>query len=136
MKKTYEFHEVLETPMQTVWEVFQNPMPIVSERTKNIDVIDAMHWSETSNGITNTSTALIEEATHSIHIKTENSKYPSETNDITISMQEEGGLCHLDIRYDIGTTALFNIITFEVLGKKIGEHVEHTLLKHLKHALK
>lgn len=136
MKKTYEFHEVLDTPLEQVWEAFQNPMPIVSESTKNIDVVDELHWSETSNGVTNTSTAMIDASTHCITIKTESSKYASETNDISIQLHEEAGKCRLDIRYVIGTTAIFNIITFELLGKKIGAHVEHTLLKHLKKALK
>lgn len=137
MKKKMSFEEVLDSPIEKVWQALQDPSSIVVERNVKVEKEDDLHWIEHCNAsVYNQSSAEVDSASHTLIVHTINSKYKSETNDIVLHLQEDGEQTKLSVEYTVGTTALFNIITMEVLGEKIMHHASHTVVKNIKHKLK
>lgn len=137
MKKKLSFEEVVDSPIEKVWKVLQDPSSIVVERNVKVDKDDDLHWIEHCNAsVYNQSTAELDSVAHTLTVHTINSKYKSETNDIVLHLQEIGEQTKLTVDYTVGTTAIFNIITMEVLGEKIMHHASNTVVKNIKHKLK
>lgn len=137
MKKELTFEEILAYPVERVWEVLQDPADIVVEKNVKVEKKDALHWIEHVNATAfNESEATIHADEHKIIIHTINSKYASETNQIILQVSAQGEDTKLTVDYTVGTTALFNIITMEVLGEKIMHHASNTIVKSIKHKLK
>lgn len=136
MKKNFAFSEELDFDFDTVWQILQNPESIFEERGGNYKVISATEWVEHSNGIDNISHAVIDQVNHQVTVQTDNSKYDSETVHIVITLTKILEGCKLHVEYTVGTTAIFNILAFEVLGKKLIGHATNTIFKNIEKQLK
>ncbi len=137
MKKTFEFDEEIEASLEDIWNILKDPSTVVMEKITQFKKQDNLNWEEVpSNGVYNTYAATLDEATHTLHIVTHNSKWDSESNDIVIKLTDNGnGKTHVHVNYQIGTTAIFNIIAIEVAGEKLAHHASNTIFKHIKKQL-
>lgn len=137
MKKEFSFTQTYDAPFERVWEILCDPSEIVMEHNAHYDKISNTNWIDhTGQNVDNTFNADIDEASHTITIEAINSKYASERNVIVLNAKESDGQTIVSVDYTIGTTAIFNIITMELLGEKIIHHASNVILKHINKKLK
>ncbi|MEG0365762.1 MAG: hypothetical protein RR585_02940 [Coprobacillus sp.] len=137
MKKTFEFEEDFEASVEQVWNTLIKPSQIVMEKITAYTNTDDLNWQEApSNGVYNEYHATLDESTRTVHIVTHNSKWDSESNDIVMKVTSiDDSHCHVHVSYQIGTTAIFNIIAIELAGEKLAHHASHTIFKNIKKRL-
>lgn len=133
---TFKFENVIEAPMSEVWNILQDPASVISEWNAKIEKISNEEWKEIeSNDLYNTMHATFNE--NSVHITSINSKYPSESIDILLSLEKiDDASTKIKVHYNVKTGALFNKISLGLFGDKIAHHVDNVIVKNIKKKLK
>lgn len=133
---TFEFENVIEASMSEVWSILQDPAPVISEWNAKIEKISNEEWKELeSDDIYNTIHATFNE--NSVHITSVNSKYPSESVEILLSLEKiDDTSTKIKVHYHVKTGALFNKISLGLFGDKIAHHVDNVIVKNIKKKLK
>lgn len=133
MKKAMDFKEIIEFPIERVWNAIQDPSKVTVEWNAKVEKISDTEWNEIVNETSsNHCKATYDTSSYSLHIEAVNSKYDSETNDIKIHLNKASeDTTEISIHYEIGTTAIFNIIAMDVLGKKLVHHAGEVVVKNI-----
>lgn len=136
MEKTMKFSEHVDATITKVWDVLQNPAPIVSESHAQIVVQDRLHWSQRENTeIENIFTASLDEENYQVQITSVNSKYESEGTKIILQLERDGDGTLVHVHYTVKTTALLNMLALKTLGSKLEHHASNTIMKNIKKEL-
>lgn len=134
MKKTFEFEEVFEATPERLWEIIKKPSEIIMEKITRFNLTNDLMWEEVpSNGVYNVYEATLDKDNYKVHIVSHNSKYKSESNDIIMHIEAiDDTHSKVHVHYQVGTTAIFNIVALEVASKPLSHHVSHTIFHNIK----
>lgn len=133
---TYDIDNTVNAPISDVWNALQDPSAIISEWNAKIEKTSNSEWREIADkDLYNDFKATFKDNT--VHITSINSKYSSESNDITITLEEmDANTTSVKVHYEVKTGAIFNKISLKLFGDKIVHHADNVIMKNIKKKLK
>lgn len=116
----------------SVWAAVKRPSHLALHGNVNTSVISDLEWVEhTAPEIDNKCTATVDEAARTVTVRSENSKYRSESDEIKISVSGDASGSRVTIDYTMHTGAVANILVMKFAGDKIIESSVDKMIKHI-----
>lgn len=115
-----------------VWDAVKRPSQLAVHGNVRTTVISDLEWVEhTSPEADNKCTATVDETARTVIIRSENSKYSSESDEIKISVSGDGSGSRVAIDYTMHTGAVANILVMKFAGDKIIEASVDKMIRHI-----
>lgn len=132
MEKESVITRHLNQPVEKVWEVVKKPARLAVHGDVKSTIISDIEWIEhTSSEVDNHCIASIDEATKTVTIQTENSKWESEHDSFVITVKAVDEGCDVTIDFTLFTGAVANVLVMKFAGNKIVESSIDKLLNHI-----
>lgn len=132
MEKEKVITKHLNIDAATVWEVVKKPAYLAVHGDVKTTIVSDLEWIEhTGEAVDNRCVAKVDEATKTVSIQSESSKYKTEHDAFKISVKEVDGGCDVTIDFDMFTGAIANILVMKVAGDKIVEGSIDKLFHHI-----
>lgn len=120
-----------------VWEVLKRPAHLAIHGNVKTTIVSDLEWIEhTGENVDNRCSAKIDEATKTVSIQSESSKYKTEHDAFKISVKDTGDGSDVTVDFELFTGAIANILVMKVAGDKIVESSIDKLFKHIEKACK
>lgn len=132
MEKEKVITKHLNIDANKAWDVIKKPAFLAIHGDVKTTIVSDLEWIEhTGEAVDNRCVAKIDEATKTVSIQSESSKYKSEHDAFKISLKEVDGGCDVTIDFELFTGAIANILVMKVAGDKIVESSIDKLFQHI-----
>ena len=132
MEKEKVITKTIDKNADAVWAVVKKPSHLALHGDVKTTVISDLEWVEhTSPEVDNRCTAAVDETSRTVTVKSVNSKYSSESDEISISVAADGEGCKVTVDFTMHTGAVANILVMKFAGDKIVESSVDKMIKHI-----